>query len=163
MKLRPMQPSDWREVARIYAEGMATGYATFEQEVPAYEHWDQNHLSNCRLVAEIEGQVQGWAALSAVSNRCVYGGVAEVSVYVAETARGLGVGKALMQELINQSEEAGLWTLQAGIFPENTASIILHKKMGFRKIGHRERVGKLDHEWKDNVLFERRSIKVGID
>lgn len=158
-----MQDSDWSNVARIYAEGMATGYATFEKDVPSYEDWNKDHLSNCRIVAEEKGEIYGWAALSPVSGRCVYGGVAEVSVYVAENARGLGVGKSLMQALITQSEDAGLWTLQAGIFPENTASIILHEKVGFRKIGYRERVGKLDQTWKDNVLFERRSTKVGID
>ena len=158
-----MQPSDWQDIARIYAEGIATGYATFEQEIPSYDSWDQNHLSECRIVAEHNGQITGWAALSAVSGRCVYGGVAEVSVYVAENARGLGIGKSLMQELIVQSEDAGLWTLQSGIFPENTASILLHEKVGFRKIGYRERVGKLNSTWKDNVLFERRSTKVGID
>ncbi len=158
-----MQPSDWEDIARIYAEGIATGYATFEQEIPSYGDWDSNHLSNCRIVAADKGKIHGWAALSPVSGRCVYGGVAEVSVYVAENARGLGVGKSLMQALITQSEEAGLWTLQSGIFPENKASIILHEKVGFRKIGYRERVGKLDNIWKDNVLFERRSTKVGID
>ena len=158
-----MQPSDWGDIARIYAEGMATGYATFEQEVPTYGQWDQNHLSECRIVAVHDGQIQGWAALSPVSGRCVYGGVAEVSVYVAENARGLGIGRSLMKELITQSENAGLWTLQSGIFPENTASILLHEKVGFRKIGYRERVGKLNNTWKDNVLFERRSTKVGID
>ena len=163
MQVRAMTPSDWEAVARIYAEGMATGYATFEQEVPSWESWDSNHLSTCRLVAFEEDELLGWAALSPVSSRCVYGGVAEVSVYVGSNARGRGVGKALMHQLISESEAAGLWTLQSGIFPENKASIVLHEKVGFRKIGVRERVGKLDDEWKDNVLFERRSQTVGID
>ena len=163
MQVRAMTPSDWEDVARIYAEGMATGYATFEQEVPSWESWDNNHLETCRLVAMENDHLLGWAALSPVSSRCVYGGVAEVSVYVGSEARGRGVGRALMQQLISESEAAGLWTLQSGIFPENIASIILHEHVGFRKIGVRERVGKLHDEWKDNVLFERRSKNVGID
>lgn len=158
-----MKPSDWEAVARIYADGIATGYATFEQEIPSWESWDKNHLNDCRLVADENGTILGWAALSPVSSRCVYGGVAEVSVYVGGEARGHGVGKALMLDLIDSSETAGLWTLQSGIFPENIASIVLHEKVGFRKIGVRERVGKLNDQWKDNVLFERRSKKVGID
>ena len=163
MQLRAMIPSDWEEVARIYAEGIATGYATFEQEIPSWEVWNGNHLKECRLVAVDKGRMLGWAALSPVSSRCVYGGVAEVSVYVGQDARSHGVGMALMYLLISESEKAGLWTLQSGIFPENKASIVLHEKVGFRKIGVRERVGKLDGAWKDNVLFERRSDKVGID
>jgi len=158
-----MTPSDWESVARIYAEGMATGVATFEQEVPSWESWNANHLSACRIVAAEQDRILGWAALSPVSSRCVYGGVAEVSVYVGSNARGRGVGMALMQQLISESESAGLWTLQSGIFPENIASIVLHEKVGFRKIGVRERVGKLDDQWKDNVLFERRSQTIGID
>lgn len=163
MQIRAMKPSDWEAVARIYAEGIATGYATFEKEVPSWEEWDRNHLKECRLVAVDKGRVLGWAALSPVSSRCVYGGVAEVSVYVGRKARGRRVGLALMHLLISESEAAGLWTLQSGIFPENKASIVLHEKVGFRKIGVRERVGKLDDEWKDNVIFERRSKTVGVD
>lgn len=163
MQIRAMTPSDWESVARIYAEGIATGFATFEKVVPAWEDWDKNHLEKCRLVAEEKGRILGWAALSPVSSRCVYGGVAEVSVYVGRNARGRGVGMALMHLLISESEAAGLWTLQSGIFPENKASIVLHERVGFRKIGVRERVGKLDGEWKDNVIFERRSKKVGVD
>ena len=163
MQIRAMIPSDWEEVARIYAEGMATGYATFEQEVPSWESWDKNHLSTCRLVASDKDKLLGWAALSPVSSRCVYGGVGEVSVYVGSDARGRGIGKALMLRLITESEAAGLWTLQSGIFPENKASIVLHENVGFRKIGVRKRVGKLHDQWKDNVLFERRSEIVGID
>lgn len=163
MQVRSMIPTDWEEVARIYAEGIATGFATFEQEIPNWESWDGNHLETCRLVAIEEDQLLGWAALSPVSSRCVYGGVAEVSVYVSSGTRGRGVGKALMHQLISESETAGLWTLQSGIFPENKASIVLHEKVGFRKIGVRKRVGKLHGQWKDNVLFERRSETVGID
>ena len=163
MEIRSMISSDWEAVSRIYNQGMRTGYATFEQEVPPWEEWDKNHLKECRIIAQEDHEILGWAALSPVSSRCVYGGVGEVSVYVSEEARGKGVGKALMNQLIQESESAGLWTLQSGIFPENTASIILHEKMGFRKIGFRERVGKLNGQWKDNVLFERRSTRVGID
>lgn len=163
MQIRAMTPADWEEVARIYAEGIATGYATFEKNVPTWEDWDRNHLQSCRLVAVDKRRILGWAALSPVSSRCVYGGVAEVSVYVGRNARGRGVGMALMHLLISESEAAGFWTLQSGIFPENKGSIVLHEKVGFRKIGVRERVGKLDDEWKDNVLFERRSNKIGID
>lgn len=163
LQLRPMKDLDWPSVSRIYAEGIATGYATFEKEVPAFESWNKNHLSSCRIVAEKDKVLLGWAALSPVSSRCVYGGVAEVSIYIGNDFRGLGVGKRLLNELIFQSEAAGLWTLQAGIFPENEGSIKLHEKLGFRRIGYRERVGKLDGMWKDNVIFERRSKIVGND
>ena len=162
MELRNMTASDWEQVASIYEEGMATGHATFETKVPTFQHWDSNHLTNCRLVAVIDKKIVGWAALSPVSGRCVYGGVAEVSVYVSASSRGLGVGKLLLQRLILESEEAGYWTLQSGIFPDNLSSILLHEKLGFRKIGHRERVAQLHGVWKDNVLFERRSTTVGI-
>ncbi|WP_281542105.1 GNAT family N-acetyltransferase [Maribacter aestuarii] len=158
-----MKPEDWDSVSKIYEEGIATGFATFETSIPTYESWDNAHLKTCRLVAERNGEVLGWAALSPVSSRCVYGGVAEVSVYVGQNNRGLGLGELLMNRLISKSEADGLWTLQSGIFPENEGSIKLHKKVGFRCIGKRERVGKLAGEWKDNVLFERRSTTVGID
>lgn len=156
-----MVPADWEGVARIYAEGIATGFATFEKTVPSYEDWDQGHLNSCRLVAQDGEDLLGWAALSPVSSRCVYGGVGEVSIYVGQNARGRGVGESLMKELITQSEAEGLWTLQSGIFPENLGSIKLHEKVGFRQIGKRERIGNLDGVWKDNVLFERRSKTVG--
>ena len=163
IQIKPMKPEDWDSVSKIYEEGIATGFATFETKVPTYESWDKAHLKTCRLVAERNGEVLGWAALSPVSSRCVYGGVAEVSVYVGQKNRGLGLGELLMNRLISESEAAGLWTLHSGIFPENEGSIKLHKKVGFRYIGKRERVGKLAGEWKDNVLFERRSTTVGID
>ncbi len=163
VEIRPMLKEDWPSVAQIYAEGIATGFATFETDVPEYEAWDKNHLKHCRLVAERDGSIAGWAALSPVSGRCVYGGVAEVSVYVGKEFHGLGIGKLLMQQLIPESERQGLWTLQSGIFPENTASIKLHEKVGFRKIGYREKVGKLHGAWKDNLMFERRSRTVGQD
>ncbi len=159
-----MLPKDWNDVADIYKEGIATGIATFESEVPSFEQWDESHLKSCRLIAETNGTTIGWAALSAVSSRCVYGGVAEVSVYISKSAWGKGVGKALLLQLIKESEKNGYWTLQSGIFPENEGSIQLHKKVGFRYIGKREKVGKtIFGKWKDNLLFERRSTKVGID
>ena len=163
MVIKAMTAQYWPAVAEIYKEGIATGYATFELEVPDYEHWDKAHLSSCRLVA-LEGQtVVGWAALCPVSGRCVYGGVAEVSVYVAMAHRGKGLGEKLLDRLIKVSEEAGLWTLQSGIFPENIGSIQIHEKTGFRLIGKRERIGKLHGVWKDNLIFERRSNHVGTD
>ena len=158
-----MSDAHWPAVAEIYKQGIATGFATFEKEIPSYEQWNKNHISCCRLVALSNDNVAGWAALSPVSGRCVYGGVAEVSIYIAEAARGLGIGYLLMEELIAASENAGFWTLQSGIFPENKASIKLHEKAGFRFLGRRERVGQLDGVWKDNVLFERRSKVVGIE
>jgi len=159
--IRQMYADDWADVSRIYAEGITTGFATFEKDIPTYESWDTAHMKTCRLIATHANKVLGWAALSPVSSRCVYGGVAEVSVYVGKDSRGMGVGKLLMESLIAESEKEGLWTLQSGIFPENKGSIELHKKVGFRYIGKRERVGKLDGVWKDNVLYERRSKIVG--
>ncbi len=161
MEIRSMREADWPEVARIYAEGIATGMATFETQVPEYGAWDAAHLPYGRLVAESNGNVLGWAALSPVSSRCVYGGVAELSVYVGANSRGTGTGMRLMEALIAESEANGLWTLQAGIFPENAASIRLHEKAGFRQLGHREKIGQLHGVWKDNVLFERRSKSIG--
>lgn len=163
MIIRSMQASDWEQVHQIYTEGIATGIATFETNAPNYESWDKAHVSSCRLVAEEDGNILGWAALSPVSSRCVYGGVGEVSVYISAKSRGRGVGKLLMEQLIEESENAGFWTIQSGVFPENKASIKLHEKVGFRYIGRRERVGKIHGVWKDNLLFEKRSHKVGID
>ena len=162
LKTREMQSSDWNAVAKIYAEGIATGYATFEKNIPTYESWNNAHLPICRLVAVKNSNVMGWAALSPVSSRCAYGGVAEVSIYVSEKYKGHGVGSMLINKLISQSEDKGFWTLQSGIFPENESSIALHKKAGFRYIGRREKVGQLNGIWKDNLLFERRSKSVGI-
>lgn len=161
MNVRNMRQEDWPEVSRIYAEGMATGVATFETQVPSYKAWDAAHLKDCRLVAESTGAIAGWAALSPVSGRCVYGGVAEVSIYIGEAFRGHGVGLLLMNALIRESEASGFWTLQSGIFPENAASIRLHEKAGFRRIGYRERIGQRNGVWTDNVLFERRSNRIG--
>ena len=163
MQIRPMTPEDWPAVSEVYAEGIATGMATLETIVPTYQSWDTNHLKTCRLVAIENGNLLGWVALSPVSGRCVYGGVAEVSIYIGQKSRGMGVGQQLLKALIEQSEKEGFWTLQSGVFPENLASIKLHKKMGFRYIGKRERIAKLHGIWKDNLLFERRSGVVGID
>lgn len=160
--LDAMTPEDWPAVAAIYREGIATGLATFETDVPSWEAWDRGHLPVCRLVARCDGEVVGWAALSPVSGRCVYGGVAEVSVYIAESARGQGIGRWLLMALVEASETAGLWMLQAGIFPENRASIALHRTCGFREVGYRERIGRLHGVWRNTVLMERRSTVVGM-
>lgn len=157
-----MAPSDWPAVRRIFREGIETGDATFETEPPPWEAWDEAHLERPRVVAVLDGEVVGWAALTPVSDRCVYGGVAEVSVYVGEGARGRGVGRSLLEALVRGSEEVGLWTLQAGIFPENEASIRLHEACGFRTVGVRERLGEMAGEWRDVVLMERRSSVVGV-
>ncbi len=159
-EIRPMKAGDWPEVRRIYLEGMVTGNATFETEAPSWEKWDSSHLPDCRLIAQDVSQIVGWAALSPVSSRRVYAGVAEVSVYVAEIARGRGIGWKLLSALIESSERCGIWTLQAGIFPENVASISVHKSLGFRELGRRERIGKMGETWRDVVLLERRSNRV---
>ena len=160
-QIERMNRDDWEAVRSIYREGIETGHATLDTAIPDWNVWDAEHRSDCRIVARDADRVVGWAALSPVSERCVYGGVAEVSVYVAGEARGKGLGKALLQALIDGSEEAGLWTLQAGILPENRASIHLHKKLGFREVGRRERIGQRDGVWRDEILLERRSPTVG--
>jgi L-amino acid N-acyltransferase YncA len=156
-----MTPGDWADVARIYEEGIQTGNATFETEVPQWEEWDAGHLEVCRLVMEEDGVIVGWAALSAVSRREVYRGVAEHSIYVADSARGRGVGTELLGALVADSEEAGFWTLQTAIFPENEASIGLHERHGFRVVGVREGLGRHHGRWRDVVLMERRSAEAG--
>lgn len=157
LEIKPLLPAHWPEVQLIYREGLATGHATFETRAPSWEKWDASHLANPRLVAELDGSIHGWAALSPVSSREVYAGVAEVSVYVGELSRGLGIGRALLHALVAESERAGLWTLQANIFPENESSIALHKSCGFREVGKRERIGRLNGVWRDTVLLERRA------
>ncbi|MDB5235499.1 MAG: hypothetical protein JWR44_2492 [Hymenobacter sp.] len=162
MKLQPLTAAHWPQVRAIYEQGLATGNATFQTEAPSWEDWDKGHLAHSRLVAtDHAGQVLGWAALSPVSGRCVYGGVGEVSVYVAAEARGQGVGRQLLAALVAASEAQGMWTLQAGIFPENTASVHLHEAQGFRLVGRRERIGQLHGQWRDTLLLERRSAVVG--
>lgn len=159
--IREMDLSDWPSVARIYSEGIESGHATFETDVPGWEAWDSGHLEDCRLVAEVEGEVVAWAALGPVSPRRVYRGVAEVSLYVGSAARGRQVGSELLAALVECSENAGIWTLQAVIFPENEASIALHARHGFRLVGTRERIGSHHERWRDTVLLERRSLNVG--
>ena len=155
-----LQPEHWPEVARIYADGIATGNATFETEVPSWEQWDRAHLLEHRFVALREGKVVGWVAVSSVSDRCAYGGVVENSVYVAESARGLGVGRLLLDRLVASTEAAGIWTIQTGIFPENEASLRVHERVGFEVVGRRKRLGKLHGVWRDVLLLERRSSVV---
>src|SRR5262245_57094603 len=158
-----MKESDWEQVRSIYLEGISTGHATFETDAPLWEEWNAAHLPSCRYVARSAEIVKGWAALSPVSGRCVYAGVAEVSIYVGRNYRAQGLARALLQALVAASESHGLWTLQAGIFPENEASIELHQRFGFREVGRRERIGKMNGRWRDTVLLERRSHVVGID
>jgi Sortase and related acyltransferases len=161
--IEEMKASDWEEVAQIYLEGINTGIATFQNSIPNFEDWDNSHIKSCRLVAKSEGKVLGFAALSPTSSRPVYSGVAEVSIYIGEIHKGLGIGHALMTNIIKLSEENNFWTLQSGIIRENTASIELHKKCGFREIGIREKVAKMDNGiWHDTVLMERRSAIVGV-
>ncbi len=157
LAIETLRPEHWDAVARIYGDGIATGNATFEDEVPSWESWDTAHLADLRLVGLQAEDVVGWAALAPVSERCVYAGVAEESVYVAEAARGQGAGQALLEELIRRSEQAGIWTIQTGIFPENAASLRLHERVGFRVVGVRERIGCHGGVWRDVVLLERRS------
>jgi phosphinothricin acetyltransferase len=158
-----MSAEDWEQVRAVYLEGIATGHATFETQAPAWEEWNARHLPYSRLVARDGETVKGWAALSPVSSRFVYAGVAEISVYVGQSHRGEGIGKALLDALISDSENNGIWSLQAGIFPENSRSITMHKQSGFREVGKRERIGKMNGIWRDTVLLERRSKVVGAD
>ena len=162
VKIATMVDSDWPEVAAIYREGIDTGHATFEEDVPTWDQFDNRHLLDGRLVARLGESMVGWIALSPVSNRCVYSGVAEVSVYIKAAARGQGIGCHLLTRAIEASEQAGFWTLQAGIFPENAASLALHKRCGFRLVGYRERLGQMNGTWRDVALMERRSEIVGI-
>ena len=156
-----MSAADWPSVERIWAEGIATGHATFETETPSWEEFDAARLPDHRLVAEADGEVVGWAALAPVSRRPCYEGVVEHSVYVAESARGRGVGRALMDALLASADEAGIWTIQTSIFPENAASLALHEAVGFRIVGRRERIAKLDGAWRDTLFLERRSPSIG--
>ena len=157
----PLEAEHWPVVRDIYVDGIATGNATFETSAPTWDAWNAVHLPNLRLVALNDaGEVIGWAALSPVSDRCVYGGVAEESVYVAESARGKGIGRALLERLISDSEDAGIWTIQTGIFPENEPSLLLHERVGFRVLGTRQRLGRLNGVWRDVVFLERRSDKI---
>jgi len=157
VEVRDLRPGDWAEVAHIYAEGIATGNATFETEVPSWAAWDAAHLAEHRFLAERDGRVIGWIALSPASRRPCYAGVAEISVYVAEAARGNGVGTELLAAVVASAERDGLWTLQTSVFPENEPSLALLRRFGFRTVGTRERIGQLHGVWRDTVLVERRS------
>ena len=157
MLVRELRTSDFTAVAAVYEEGIRTRNATFETAAPSWHEWDARHLSRPRLVAEVDGEVVGWAALVPYSSRACYAGVAEDSVYVAATARGRGVGLALLTALCGLADACGIWTIQAGVFPENEASMALHERCGFRRVGLRERIGQLDGVWRDVVLLERRA------
>ena len=162
--VRPLTPEDWPAVAEIYRQGIESGNATFETEVPGWENWDAARSPECRLVAEARGEVIGFAALSPVSGRCVYGGVREAMVYIAESARGRGVGGRVLARLVEETEAHGIWTLQAGIFPENAASIRIFERAGFNILGTHERLGRFhDGRWRDVVFMERRSEVAGVD
>lgn len=160
VRIVELEHRHWPEVARIYAAGIATGDATFETEVPSWERWDAAHLPEHRFVAVSDGSVVGWVAAARVSDRCVYAGVVEHSVYVDEAERGRGVGRALLVRLVTSTEAAGIWTIQTGIFPENEASLRLHERAGFRLVGRRERLGKHIGVWRDVLMLERRSASV---
>jgi len=154
--VRPLHPDDYPAVAAVFAEGIATGVATFETEIPGWDEWDASHIPDHRFVAEVDGEVVGWIAVVPYSRRAVYRGVGEESVYVAERARGSGIGRALLETMIESARNGGLWTLQAGIFTDNGASLALHRALGFREVGIRERIGRLDGVWRDVVLLELR-------
>jgi phosphinothricin acetyltransferase len=162
MEIIPLLPEHWVAVKTIYEQGIATGHATFQTGAPEWEEWDGAHLKHSRLVAVLDDQVAGWAALTPVSGRCVYAGVAEVSVYIAPAHRGKKIGETILKALVDSSEQHNIWTLQAGIFPENPASLKIHEKCGFRLLGTREKIGQHNGIWRDTVLLERRSKKIGI-
>ena len=163
IRIRTLTADDWGPVSSIYLEGIGTGQATFETRAPSWAEWNSKHLIAPRLVASSDEQIVGWAALSPVSSRLVYAGVAEISVYIANDWRGKGIGRTLLELLVVESEKNGIWTLQASIFPQNVASMSLHKSCGFREVGRRERIGKMNGGWRDTVLLERRSKLVGTD
>nr|WP_294921684.1 GNAT family N-acetyltransferase [uncultured Flavobacterium sp.] len=160
MEIRKLLDTDWPQVQLIYEKGIKTGNATFQTSAPSWEDWNESHLASCRIVAQSNDQIIGWAALTPVSSRCVYAGVAEVSVYVDPQHSSKGIGLALLNELVHLSEAEGIWTLQAGIFPENIASLRIHEKAGFRILGVREKIGKQNGLWRDTVLLERRSALI---
>ncbi len=159
--VRPMTDGDWPAVRAIYEDGIASGDATFETAVPSWEEWDGSHLPDHRFVATRDEEVLGWVAASPVSSRCVYSGVVEHSVYVAQDARGQGLGRVLLQALIESTEAAGIWTIESGVFPENSVSLALHEACGFRRVGIRERLGVHHGRWRDVILIERRSGLAG--
>ncbi|MCP4760587.1 MAG: N-acetyltransferase [archaeon] len=160
--IREMEYNDWKAVKSVFKEGIATKNATFETNAPEWDKWNISHSQKCRLIAEKDGEVIGWAVLTPISDRCIYSGVAEVSIYIKNTEKKSGVGTILMKELIFESEKEGYWTLQAKIFPENIGSLKLHKNCGFREVGIREKIGQMDGLWRDVILLEKRSSIVGI-
>ncbi|HAT67739.1 MAG TPA: N-acetyltransferase [Flavobacteriaceae bacterium] len=160
MEFLPLQKEHYPAVSKIYFEGIETGIATFETEIPSWEIFNEKFLPVCRFIAKKNDQILGWCTLSAISKREVYKGVAETTIYIAKDARGKGIGKKLLQHLVFESEKAGFWTLQARIFPQNIASIELHKNAGFRIVGIKEKIGQRLGVWHDNVELERRSKKV---
>ena len=157
-----MKKDDWISVAEIYRQGIESGNATFQSDIPTWEEWNSGHINTCRIVASLDNEIAGWAALTPVSGRCVYTGVAEVSVYVSNQFKGQKIGTRLLERLISESEKEGYWTLQASIFQENKASLKIHYNLGFRNVGFREKIGKMNDIWRDTILLERRSKKVGI-
>jgi L-amino acid N-acyltransferase YncA len=159
---RSMKKDDWISVAEIYRLGIESGNATFQRDIPTWDEWKQGHINTCRIVASIDNEIVGWAALTPVSGRYVYSGVAEVSVYVSNHFKGQKIGTRLLERLISESEKEGYWTLQASIFPENKASLRIHYNLGFRNVGFREKIGKMNDIWRDTILLERRSKKAGI-
>jgi L-amino acid N-acyltransferase YncA len=163
LTIEPLTADHWPRVAEIYRSGIATGNSTFETEVPSWEDWDRDHVAEPRLVAQRHGEVVAWAVLSRVSSRCVYEGVAEISLYVDAAARGTGVGGTLLDAMLSASEDAGFWTLYAGVFVENAASLALFRRRGFRDYGVQERIGKMGDRWRDVLQLERRSSRVGVD
>ncbi len=163
MEIKSITKDNFPEAMEIYRQGLETQIATFQNDTPTWEDWDKGHLDFCRISIFDNNKMLGWTSLTPVSSRCVYAGVAEVSIYIAKEERGKGIGKIVLTELIRQSEKNGIWTLQSGIFAENESSIKLHEKCGFRIVGYREKIGKKNGVWKDNVLMERRSKTIGID
>ncbi|SEW05419.1 phosphinothricin acetyltransferase [Chryseobacterium wanjuense] len=163
MEITAIVKEHYPNISRIYKEGIETGHATFETTVPEWEDWDKSKLKHSRLAAIVDDTVVGWAALSPVSNRCVYEGVAEVSIYISNMHKGKGIGTALISKLIDDSEANGIWTLQSGMFPENEATVALHQRFDFRLVGYREKIGKLGNTWRDTIIMERRSKTIGIN
>jgi phosphinothricin acetyltransferase len=161
IRFRSLEPKDWNSVAEIYRLGIETGNATFQTDIPTWDSWDSAHLKTCRIVATLDNEIIGWAALTPVSGRCVYAGVAEVSVYVSPGYQGQKTGTMLLDKLVSESEEDGLWTLQSSIFPENLPSLKIHRNLGFRKVGIRKKIGKMNGKWRDTILLERRSKITG--
>ena len=162
MRIIPLTNELWPQVKAIYESGVATGNASFSKKAPEWDEWDKSHIKNCRLIAADESDVLGWAALTAISDQCTFEGVAEISIYIAENSRGKGIGKKLLATIIIESEKNNFWTLESRIFPENLSSIKIHVENGFRIIGSRERIAKLNGIWRDTLLLERRSTKIGI-